>query len=374
MKRKPLPVVKVVVIVAVMLVLSGCRREGQDVTGSYGSGVLTGSVALNGIEGSPEGVEVSVRGTGMTATLGADGRFAFAGVPEGAILDFRRGDGIQASLAVNDAGRGSIVVELGRSGASKGSGRGNSGKDKRELEGVIRTAGADSLVLFTSHQEEVTIGLTAETVIRRGNELLTAADLTADMRVHVRAKKVEDTYTALLVIVQEGEDDGGDGEERPQLREYEGTIVSVSATELVVLTSKKVEATFLLTADTVIRKGNTTVAPADLLPGQRVHVKALEAEDAKTAVQVTLQNTRDADAVTVSGDVVSVAGGVLTVATRGGQVTVQTDAATRIRKKGKTITVGEILAGDSISAKGRTISENTILASEVEVRGKSGRP
>jgi len=372
MKRKPLPVVKVVVIVAVMLVLSGCRREGQDVTGSYGSGVLTGSVVLNGIEGSPEGVEVSVRGTGMAATLGADGSFAFAGVPADAILDFRRGDGIQASLAVNGNGRGSLMVELGRSGASKSSGRGNSGKDKRELEGVIRTAGADSLVVFTSHGEEVTVGLNDETVIRKGHEILTAADLTADMRVHVRAKKVEDTYTALLVIVQEGSDNGG--EERPQLREYEGTIVRVSATELVIFTSKKEEVTFALNADTVIRKGNTTVAPADLLQGQRVHVKALVAEDAKTAVQVTLQNTRDTETVTVSGNVVGVAGGTVTVATRAGQVAVQTDATTRIRKQGKAITAGEIVAGDSISAKGRTVSENTILASEVEVRGKSGRP
>lgn len=367
-----------VVVVMVVVGLAGCRGESPNVTGSYGGGMLSGSVVLNGIEGSPEGVEVSVRDTGMLQVLGADGRFAFAGVPENAILDFRRGDGLQGSIDVNGS-KGSILVELGRSGASKSADRrkdkGNRGRDKRELEGVIRSASASEIVVFTSHNEEVTVALTAETIIRKGNETLTPADLAVDTRVHVRARKVDDVYTALLVIVQEGEDEGDEDEEKPELRQYEGTIVSASATELVVFDSKKTEVTFLLTADTEIRKGNETVAPADLLPGQRVHVKALVAEGgAKTAVQVILQNTRDSAAVSVGGTVVGVAGSNITVATKSGEVTVQTDAATRIRKKGKTIGISEIVAGDSVSAKGRRISENTILATEVEVRGKSGHP
>lgn len=285
-----------VIIAAVAMVLVGCSREGRDVTGSYGGGVLAGTVVLDGIAGSPAGVEVSVRDTGMIATLGADGRFVFAGVPEDAILDFRRGNDIQASLAVSGNGKGgSVMVKLGRASASKSSGRGNSGKDKRELEGVVVSASAEELVLFSSHKEEVTVGLSADTVIRRGNEMLTAADLTAGMRVHVKAKKVGDTLTALLVIVQgEGEDDGeGEDEQRPELREYQGSIVSASATELVVFTSKKVEVTFLLNADTVIRKGNTPVAPEALRPGQRVHVKGLAAgaDGPVTAVQVVLQKS-----------------------------------------------------------------------------------
>ena len=368
---------QVLIAAAVMVVvLTGCRREGQDVTGSYGSGVLAGSVILNGIEGSPEGVEVSVRDTGMAMTLGADGKFAFSGVPEIAILDFRRGDGINASLTVHGSNKGGVTVELGQSGAArKTTGRGNSGKDKRELEGVIRSVSADELVLFTSHQEEVTIALTDETIIRKGNETLTAADLAAEMRVHVRARKVTDEYTALLVIVQDdSDDDDGEDDEKPELKDYEGTIVSASDAELVVFTSKKEEVTFTLSSETVIRKGNTTVAPSDLKPGQRVHVKALVEGDSATAVQVVLQNTKEKSEVTVSGTVVSVAGSNIVVATKAGEMTVQTDAATRIRKQGKTIAISAIAAGDSLSAKGSKVSENTILATEVEVRGKSGHP
>jgi hypothetical protein len=366
---------QVLVLATVMMALGACQSERRaDVTGSYGSAVLAGKVVLDGIDGTPEGVVVSVRDTGMATTLTADGRFAFAGVPENAILDFRRADGIDASLAVNGS-KGSITVELGRSGASKGKGRGNNTKDKREFEGVIRAASAEEITLFTSHQEEVVIGLTAETVIRRGNETLTPADLQPDMRVHVRARRgSEGTFTAQLIIVQnDGDDDDGE-DDPPALRQFEGTIVTASATELVVFTSHKVEVTFALTAETVIRKGNTPVAPAGLLPGQRVHIKATVADGgAATAVEVIVQNTR-ASQVSVSGTVISVSGSDILVGTEDGEVTVQTDASTRIRKKGKTIGVGDLVAGDPISAKGTRVSDSVILATEVEVRGRSGHP
>lgn len=362
-----------VLAAAVMVVLGACRGEprADDVTGSYGSGLLAGRVVLDGVEGSPEGVEVSVRGTGMAATLSADGRFAFAGVPENATLDFRRADGINASLAVNGS-KGSITVELGRSGASKGKDRGNNTKDKHEFEGVIRAAGAEGITLFTSHKQEVVIGLNADTVIRKGNQLLTAAELKPGMRVHVRARKFEDTYTAQLVIVQD-EGDGEDDDE-PAVREFEGTVVRASATELVVFTSHRVEMKFALNAETIIRKGNTPVPATSLLPGQRVHVKAsVAAGGAAAAVQVIVQNTHNTE-VSVSGTVVSVSGSDIAVQAGGANVTVRTDASTRIRKKGKTIGVGDIVAGDSISAKGTRVSDSVILATEVEVRGKSGHP
>ena len=366
---------RLLVLVAVVVAVVGCRgRSENSITGSYGSGMLVGSVVLNGISGSPEGVEVSVRGTGMAVTLGADGRFAFSGVPENAVLDFRRADGIQASLAVNGNGKGSLLVQLGKDNAHNGATRGNKNKDKVEFEGTITAAAAEEITVLTSHKDEILIGLSTETVIRKGNEILEPADLSVDMHVHVRARKVDDKYVAQEVVVQE-EDDGGD-DERPELREYEGTIVSASATELVVFDSHKQEVTFTLTADTVIRKGNTPVDAADLLPGQRVHVKATVAADgAATAVQVIVQNTHDSETVTVSGTVLGVTGSDIKIKTKtGGEVLVQTNAATRIREKGKAIAVSDVSAGDSLSAKGKKVADNTILASEVEVRSKSGHP
>lgn len=359
------------VMLTMLLALGACRRESPSVTGSYGSGVLAGQVVLNGIDGTPEGVEVSVRDTGMRTVLASDGRFAFSGVPENAVLDFHRGDGINASLTVNGSKGGSIVVDLGRSRADKGSSRGNKRKDKHEFEGVIKTVNADSIVVLTSKNEEILIGLTTETVIRQGKTAtLTVADLKPDMHVHVRARKVEENFVAEQVIVQ-GYDEG----ERPAVRQYEGTVVSASATELVINDSKKAEVKFALTAATVIRKGNTPVLPADLLPGQRVHVKATVAEDgAATAVEVIVQKERTPSTVKVSGTVVGVTGSDIKLKNKAAEVTVQTDASTRIRKQGKTISLSAIVAGDFVSAVGTSVSENTILASEVDVRGKSGHP
>jgi Domain of unknown function (DUF5666) len=361
-----------VLSVVMMVALTACRRDENSITGSYGSGILAGQVVLNGIEGSPEGVEVTVRDTGMAATLGADGRFAFSGVPVMSTLDFRRGDGIQATLAVKGNSPAMIVV-LGKSTATRGSRGGNKTKDKREFEGIIQAASATEITLLTSKKEEILIGLSEETVIRKGGTTLEPANLKADMRVHVRARKAGDAYTAQLIIVQEGEDDGGDGEDKPKLRQYEGTIVTASASELVIADSRQGEVKFAINGDTEIRKGNRTVAPADLLPGQRVHVKATVAEDGSaTAVLIILQNTNDT--VSASGTVLGVSGANITVKTKSAEVVVQTNATTRIRKKGKTIAVSEIVPGDTVSAKGKQVSPNTILASEVEVRGKSGQP
>jgi hypothetical protein len=291
--------VRKVVMVVMLIALGACRRESSTITGSYAGGVLSGTVSLQGIEGSTEGVEVSVRGTGMTTTLGADGRFAFASVPEHAILDFRRADGIEAQLQIT-AASSPVLIALGRGGASRvGGAGGNRGRDKREFEGIIRTAGTESIVVYTSHKEEVTIALTEETVIRRGNETLTAADLAVDMRVHVRARRTADGYVAQQIVVQEGED-GDDGEDdddaeddRPIVRQYEGTVVTASATEVVVDDSHRVQTAFVVTPETVIRKGNTTVAAADLEEGARVHVKAeVAADGTATAVEIIVQQPK----------------------------------------------------------------------------------
>ena len=294
--EEPMRARSVMVILAMAMAMLGCNRERASITGAYGEAVLMGQVVMAGMENpSPAGVRVSVQGTGMTMILAEDGRFTFAGVPRNAVLHFSREDGIDASLAVTATSR-ALTVEVSKAGAKEDkSNRGQSGRQKKyEFEGLVRSASATELVVFTSHREEVTIGLDADTVIRKGNQIIASgADITVDTRVHVRARKVDDAYVANLVIVQNPADDPDDGEDaRPAVKEYEGTIVSASETELVVFTSHKEEVTFVLNGDTVIRKGNTPVAAADLLAGWRVHVKATTEGDTKTATLVIVQKNK----------------------------------------------------------------------------------
>lgn len=286
----------VVLAVIAMLILGACTGKERAMTGSYGSGVLTGQVVMS--EGvSVDGVNVSIIGTGMSARLAADGQFVFAGVPDGAELAFQRpADGIDAKLRL-DSASGHVVVELTKTEAKKANGRRRAaGSSKQyQFEGLVESATATQVVVNTSKGEQVTITLTEATLIRRGNTTLTAADLVQGQRVHVKAIKTADGFTAVQVIVQGGgNDDDEEEDDRPAVRQYEGTVVSATATQLVVLTSRKVEETFVITATTDIRKGNTPVLAADIKPGWRVHVKAATSEDGatKTAQRVIVQKTK----------------------------------------------------------------------------------
>jgi len=353
--------------------LMGCNGRGESsITSTYGSSMISGKVVVTGMPNtSPAGVEVSVRGTGMTVTLGADGQFAFGNVPEGAELDFRRAaDGIEASLHV-DASSGFVTVELQQNKAeatAKKSRRrtgGKGGEKVHEFEGLIRSAAADSIVVYTSKKEEVTIGLTVDTIIRKGQTILTPADLLVDTRVHVKARFANDVYTAILVIVQ-NEDDGED-DTPPAVREYEGKVVSLTDTELVVFTSHKKEETFTITADTVIRKGSTTWDLARILIGMLVHVKATTNDDGtKTATLVIVQNTRVA--VELEGTVASVDTSSLVVTIATGDVTVNVSNSTQIRKAGQKIALSAVAVGDTVEVEGTKVDETTVDAKKITVQ------
>lgn len=280
--------------VIAMLILGACSSKEQAITGSYGSGVTTGQVVMT--EGSsPAGVNVSVSGTGMTTRLAADGQFAFAGVPDGAELLFERAtDGVNATLRLESAS-GHLVVHLAKNEAKKSGGRRRAtGSSKTyQFEGLVESATATQVVVKTS-KEIATITLTDATLIRHGGTILTPADLVAGTRVHVKALKLADGFTAISVFVQNDADDDGDEDAAPAVREYEGTVVSATATQLVIFSSKKEEVTFVLNAETDIRKGNTPVLAAELLAGWRVHVKATASADGatKTAQRVIVQKTK----------------------------------------------------------------------------------
>jgi hypothetical protein len=167
-----------------------------------------------------------------------------------------------------------------------------------------------------------------------------------------------------FAFAQDEDDDGED--DAPAVREYEGTVRSAAADQLVVFTSHKQEVTFLLTPETVVRKGNTPVDPATILPGWRVHVKATaNADGTNTAVLVIVQNTRvEAE---IEGTVASVGTSSLVVTTATGDVTVQVTNSTQIRKSGKKIPLADIQPGDTVEAEGTLVDATTMQAKKITV-------
>jgi hypothetical protein len=236
---------KVTMLMAAVLVLAACQGERESVTGQYGAAVMTGQVVM--ADGSsPAGVSVTLRGTSISTVLGADGQFAFAGAPEAGELSFERAaDGISALLRIEPAA-GRMVVELSKNSAKKSSskrrsGRGGSGSGIKvtQFEGVISSATAAGIVLFTSKQVDQAISFDLATIIRKGKTTLTPADLVAAMRVHVKAKQVDGAYVATLVIVQNdgsGEDDDSDDDQ--EKAKVSGRVVSVAGTALTVETGR----------------------------------------------------------------------------------------------------------------------------------------
>lgn len=265
-----------ILAVVVVAMFAGCRNREVALTGSYGSSVVTGQVFMSDdvANSSPAGVEVSVVGTGMMTTLGADGRFTFTDVPENAQLLFQRAsDDVGGRIRV-ESGQ-PLIVQLGQKGASAG-GRRRGAAPKREYEGLIRSIDADELVMFTSHKEEVTIAIDELTIIRKGNQVLTVADLEVDDRIHVKATMKDDVLTALEIKLQNpGEDDDDEG----QTMTANGLVLSQSGTELVVLSQPKGEVTVRTDGNTIIKRQGERISVTDIKAGDEVNCMGQRIDD-----------------------------------------------------------------------------------------------
>ena len=214
----------------------------------------------------------------MSTLLGSDGRFTFANVPENAELHFMRADGIDARFAVPS--KASFVVELNGTSATGGRKRAVPSVPavQLQIEGDIVTAAADSLVVHSSHNEDVKVLLTDTTVIRHGQTPIAAADLETGDHVHVKATVKGDVKTATEVIVQdqgEGEDDGGEA----NTMTANGTVKSVGADSLVVATVPKGDVTVQVTADTIIRKQGVHIEIGDIHEGDEVNSMGTKVDD-----------------------------------------------------------------------------------------------
>ncbi len=357
------------VVGVVVIGLAACRKH-ESVTGGYGAGVVTGQVVMAaGTSASPEGVRVSVVGTGMSTLLGPDGRFTFTGVPDEAELHFMRNDGIDARLGVPATGRG-FVVELNGTTAKKGRQRAAPIVVPLEIEGVIASAAPDSLVITTEHNGNVTVKLTDATIIRKGQTAIKAADLKAGDQVHVKATVNGDVKTAVEVIVQnEGKDDGNANDHGDV--SASGIVKSVGASSLV-LTTAKGDLTVQVDPSTLIKRNDQKITLADIKVGDAVAAEGTRVDDhtLKAATIEVRSKEPDHQEIYVTGIVKSVGAVSLVITTSKGDVTVQVDSSTIIRKNDQKITLADIKVGDAVTAEGTRVDDHTLKAATIEVRGK----
>jgi Domain of unknown function (DUF5666) len=186
---------------------------------------------------------------------------------------------------------------------------------------------------------------------------------------------VQTTARPLVVKV-----DGQSGRRRgvAHLEQYEGLIKEVSATSITITDSHRGDVVFVITDQTIIRKGNQTVAATDLLAGQRVHVSSRTDDQSRhLAVEIKLQDENADDdsgdhdqtpTVTANGTVAKVNADSLVVHRHeGDDVTVNVDSKTVIHRQGQTIMLSDIKVGDRIEAEGKSVDASTILAAKIQI-------
>jgi hypothetical protein len=292
MKTRTASLLAIVTLVA----LTACNGE-KTITATNGMRQVSGKVVPVGdLEGaSAAGIDVRIRGVGVSSVTDAGGNFALTGIPEGELeLSFSRvEDGIDATLGIG-AGVSSLTIDLQKKNAST---RRHSARAPRiQLEGLITAISDTSIgVMDASRKIEVTCAIVETTTIRKGNRVLTPADLAVDDRVHVTASPNPDgTYNAIEIKLQEGDDDDdSDDDEEPTKRELEGKVLAIDPASITVDDASTGEQTAAIDADTVIRKGGTKLTTADIKVGDRVHVRAkIEDDDSLTALEIMLQSNR----------------------------------------------------------------------------------
>lgn len=271
-----------VMLAAVLVVLGACRgREDQSssLTGSYGNAVISGQAIMAGGSDnpSPAGVQVTVSGTGMTTTLGNDGRFSFVGVPQNAELHFARAaDNVDLRLAI--AGTSApLHVQLTSNGG--GHHRASGSEPQQQVEGTVVTASATSITIHDEHGKDVTLAITKDTIIRKGRTNVAAADLAKGTRVHAKALTIKGTATAVEIIVQD------DATEPPAPNPAEhtltanGPVTAVGASSITVNSEDHGSVTVNVDDKTIIRKQGAIIKLSDIKVADEVNTMGTRVDD-----------------------------------------------------------------------------------------------
>jgi len=198
-------------------------------------------------------------------------------------------------------------------------------------------------------------------VFRRGKEINDRIEVSAGSNLK-------------LVVGNGGSRGRGRGVGHPGV-EIEATIVSVSATELVVRNSRGETFTVVINEQTVIRHGNLVLTTADLSPNDRVHVKAKKDGEKLIAVEIKLQNDEEDDdessKVEIEGIVAAVSPTSITVLNNRGSQTAAIVATTVIRHGHRTLTAADIKPGDRVHVKAQRAADGTLVATEIKVQNEA---
>ena len=232
-----------------------------------------------------------------------------------------------------------------------------------EVNGVIKSISSTQIVVTVGGNHDVTVAITADTIFRKGDVAAAPADFKIGDRVEVKAVMKDNVLTAALIKLE------NDQQQQPELLEIHGVIKSVSATQMVVTDAHNTDITVKITADTTIRKGDHAATVGDLAIGDRVEVKASVSAGVNTAVWIQAEGAEgEEENEDISGSVTAIGSDSITVSNK----VVKVDAHTTIRRGDQRIALADIHLGDSVEVKATRLADQTLLATEIQVRTSGG--
>jgi Cu/Ag efflux protein CusF len=239
----------------------------------------------------------------------------------------------------------------------------NEAENEVSVSGVVKSVGADSLVVTTGGGD-VTVNVDAATIIRMKQNAITLADIKVGDRVEAEGTKVDD-HTLLAKHIQVEDENESEAE-------IHGAVKSVGTSSLVVTTATG-DVTVNVDSSTVIRKQGVVITLADIKVGDEVEAEGTLA-DAQTlnATKIQVENPNEIendDEAEIKGTVKSVGTSSLVVTTSKGDITVMVDSSTEIRRHGDHLALSDIKAGNQVEAEGTMIDPQTLKAKKISVEG-----
>jgi hypothetical protein len=241
-----------------------------------------------------------------------------------------------------------------------------------EIEGTVTAVGSDHLTVHPRSGNDVTIGVTTATIIRKDDQLLGLADVKVGDLVHVDARvNTDETFTALRIEIE-----GSSGDGNHTMVDLTGTIASVASGSITVTAGSRT-VTVNISSATVIRRGSTTSSLSELKAGDHVEVQGLLNADGSVAAtliqveQVSPPPPPHPEAVVFAGTVTAVSATSLTVKAGATSVIVSLTSTTVVSNGDHTGSISDLKIGQHVEVHANRMTDGTLIATQVRIENDS---
>jgi hypothetical protein len=232
-----------------------------------------------------------------------------------------------------------------------------------KIKGVVTSVGTNQLKVKTPSGDELTVMVTADTVIRMDDHVVPLSSVHTGDHVDIEAMPGADSKTFTAVRIEVDQDD--------HLVEVNGTIKEIKGSAITILTEHGDSITVTIGASTKIRRGDTPVPPSQLHTGDHVSAKAQRnADGTLSAVDINLLGDRNDEhgANDVHGVVTAITTSSVTVKTeKETSVTLTITKDTVVVKDGKPATIADVKVNAHVKIKAAMNKDGSLTALVIKI-------